>query len=353
MILLHALSHAQLKFPFHEQILNNRSIVRLAAFVVIQESIFAYMLAVPDNRQQSRGKSLFTICNVFSVFPDCGDQFSIIKGALSHTLKGSSNHDGDEMTIATASSEDSFSRKEEAAVILQALFRGMRTRIRILAQRKQEKRARIEKTLESVHDVMRANQKIYKRCKPYIRGVRGLLETVITRVGFVSVLAITRKNAVRFSTRAERQYESFDTKCMSQLPAKLSGIFEVGREDHGFIDFRSYLERLLLFHDDILDHVLDHFKKHLQSVTETLMEIENWIREVNSHVHYLQETFCLIDELQLLEESQLSGSLAFPIQSLKTIPLETNLQLTAAFDIQQARGQNRLRQFLEYVQVNQ
>ncbi|CAJ1952895.1 unnamed protein product [Cylindrotheca closterium] len=299
--------------------------------------------------------SLFRICNVFGAVPDCGDQWNIVKGAFHH-IKGSSKHDDDNMTVNTEASEDPINDKIESAVLIQAHVRGMMTRLTILKRLKMEKRARIEANLEEIHEILKTNKQLYNRCKPNIRGGRGLPRTVITRIGFVSVLATTRNNSLRLTTRAERQYQSFDTRCMSELPKKIDGIFEVDRGDQGFIDYSALLEKLLLFHDDILELILELFKTQLQSVTETLAEIYEWIHEVNTHTEYLQDTFDLGDELELPEECQLgatSGSSASLVQTLKVINFDRSMRMTAAFDIQQERDQNRLHEFLKFLQEDQ
>jgi len=299
--------------------------------------------------------SLLRKCNIFGAIPDCGDQWNILKGALHH-IKGSSKHDDDNMTVNTEASEDPVCDKNYSAVLIQAHVRGMMARLRIIKRLKMEKRARIEANLESIHEILNTNQQIYNRCKPNIRGGRGLPNTVITRVGFVSVLATTRINFVRFTTRAERQYKSFDTNCMSELPTKLDGIFEVDRGDHGFIDYRAFLEKLLLFHDDILELILDLFKTQLKSVTDTLTEIYEWIHEINTHTEYLQDTFDLGDELKHPEECQLgatSGTSSSFIQTLKEFNFDRTLRLTAGFNIQQERDQTRLHEFLKLIQEDQ
>lgn len=296
--------------------------------------------------------SIFRICNIFGAITDCGDQWGIVKGAFKHIKNGKND---DDATVNTEFSNDnpSFRRtKEESAVIIQAHVRGMMTRLMITTRLRKEKRARIEANLESIHEILRTNQQLYSRCKANIRGGRGLPRTVVTRVGFVSVLATTKNNSVRFTTRAERQYKSFDTKCMSELPTKINGIFEVDRGDHGFIDYRAYLEKLLLFHDDILELILQLFKTQLKAVKETLTEIYEWIHEVNTHMEYLHDTFDLGEELKLPEESQIgaaSGSSAPMIHNLKEFTFDGKMRLTAAFDIQQERDQKRLQEFLSFL----
>ncbi|KAL3927576.1 MAG: hypothetical protein SGBAC_013032 [Bacillariaceae sp.] len=299
--------------------------------------------------------SLLRKCNVFGAIPHCGDQWNILKGAFHH-IKGSSKHDDDNMTVNTEASEFPIDDNDESAVLIQAHVRGMMTRLNILQMLKAEKRARIEANLESIHEILKTNKQIYNRCKSNIRGGRGLPRTVITRVGFVSVLATTKDSTVRLTTRAERQYKSFDTKCMSELPTKLDGIFEVDRGDHGFIDCRAFLEKLLLFHDDILEFILELFKTQLSSIGETLTGIYEWIQEVNTHTEFLQDTFDLGDKLNLPDECHLgatSGSSSSLIQTLKEFTLDRSMRLTAAFDIQKKRDQNRLHEFLKFLQEDQ
>lgn len=294
--------------------------------------------------------SLLRRCNIFGAIPDCGDQWSIVKGAF-HTLKSSPKYDEDAMTVNTEASEDPIC-KEESAVLIQAHVRGMMTRLMIFKRLRMEKRARIEANLESIHEILRTNQQIYNRCKVNIRGGRGLPRTVITRVGFVSVLVTTRNNSIRFTTRAERQYKSFDTRCMSELPTKLDGIFEVDRGENGFINFSAFLEKLLLFHDDILELILELFKTQLKSVSETLSGIYEWIHEVNTHTEYLQDTFELGEELKLPEDSHIgatSGSSAPSIHNLKEFNFDKKMRLTAAFDIQQERDQEKLHKLLKFL----
>jgi hypothetical protein len=295
-------------------------------------------------------KSLLQVCNIFSAAGECIDHWETVKQSLLY------KNDEDDVTVATEASDISITDKEDAAIVIQAGIRGMIVRTHFREEARKAQRARIEDTLESVQAILRANRKVWSRCKRHIRGGGGLPHTVFTRVGYFSILATTKNNTVKFTTRAERSYKSFDTKALSTLHPKLSGVFEVEHGEYDFVNYSAFLQKMLLFHEVILEPFLEIFKAHLETVQECLGEIDAWIQQPHTDLQFLQTAFDLDNTLELPDENRLhsitksSGRVA---KSLRNFELNTDLQITAAFDIGRGRDRRNLKRLLEFIMVDQ
>jgi hypothetical protein len=298
----------------------------------------------------SKMESLLRVCNILSTAGECIDHWETVKQSLLY------KNDDDDVTIATVASDISITDKEDSAIVIQAGIRGMIVRTHLRDEARKAKRARIEDTLESAQAILRANRKVWSRCKRHIRGGGGLPHTVFTRIGYSSILVTTKSDTVRFTTRAERNYKSFDTKALSTLHPKLSGVFEVEHGEYDFVNYAAFLQKMLLFHEVILEPFLEIFKAHLETVRECLGEIDAWIQQPHTNLQFLQTAFDLDNTLELPDENRIhsitksSGCVA---KSLRNFELNTDLQITAAFDIERGRDTRKLKQLLECFMVDQ
>lgn len=297
-------------------------------------------------------ESLLRICNIFTTAGECIDHWETVKESLLYKQ----HSDGDDDTVATEASDTSISDKHVAAALVQARTRGMLVRNKRLEEARLVKRARIEKNLESVQEMLRSNREVWCRCKQHIRGGGGLPHTVFTRAGYFSVLATTKNNTIKFATRAERSYKAFDTKPLTKLHPKLDGVFEVEYGEYDFVNYSAFLEKTLLFHEDILEPFLEIFKSHLETVQECLDDIDDWIQAPQFNRQFLEKTFDLDSPLEFPDESGLHSatkSSARVAKSLREYELHTDVHITAAFDIGRERHQRNLNRLVEFIKTDQ
>jgi hypothetical protein len=78
-------------------------------------------------------------------------------------------------------------------------------------------------------------------------------------------------------------------QALEVLPGKLEGIFEVQRDEFGFMNFEGFLEKSLLLHERVLQPFLLKLKGHLEGVNTILKEIDAWLEEPMTDLAFLKK----------------------------------------------------------------
>ena len=84
---------------------------------------------------------------------------------------------------------------------------------------------------------------------------------------------------------------SFHVEPLIIFPDECLKLFEVKRDQFGFIDFNSYLNTSLMLHDDILVPFLEKLRDHLEHVQVCLGKIDEWLMKSENNVSFLKTIF--------------------------------------------------------------
>eukprot|EP00980_Cylindrotheca_fusiformis_P002056 scaffold451_cov121-Cylindrotheca_fusiformis.AAC.12 len=301
-------------------------------------------------------ESMSRVCNGFSTVGNCIDHLETVKESLLLQKKNRSDND----TVATEATDMSDGDKEmmldgdkqNAATRIQSYARGMIVRNQRKEEQAKAQRARIEKNLETVRAILRSTREAWSRCKGHICGGGGQPKTVFTRAAYFSILVTTKNKTVKFTTRSERIYKSFDTEPLVTLPPKLIGVFELQYGKHGFVNYAAFLETSMLFDDVILEPFLQIFKTHMESVQKCIAEIDGWIQESKTSLRLLEDIFELDSPLEYPEDwRETSAELgsARMAECLKEYHLGSDAEVMAAFEIGESQHQRDLRRLLDFL----
>lgn len=103
---------------------------------------------------------------------------------------------------------------------------------------------------------------------------------------------------MRFITHPNWEVLSVDTTHLSLLPESLNlnSIFQFKPQFRtnaysSFVDYKSFFENSLIFHDDVLGPFLAKLKDHIMSVQVCLGKIDEWLMVPNNTIQFLQSTF--------------------------------------------------------------
>lgn len=198
----------------------------------------------------------------------------------------------------------------------------------------------INERIKSVKEILKENNAIWSRCKNNLRGDKGMPRTVFKRVGFVVVQTKTEETKIKFVTKAERCYKSFDTKALVSLPEKLGGIFEVSYDQLNLVDYEIYLEKVMLLHGDVLEGFLVQLRDHLEVVQQTMKEIDSWLIEPQEHLAYLKSTFGL-ETLEIPNENDLGFCRAKTLKECE-IPVPLDFEFKGTFEITKSDSGDRV-----------
>ncbi|KAL7532409.1 hypothetical protein ACHAWF_004127, partial [Thalassiosira exigua] len=156
----------------------------------------------------------------------------------------------------------------------------------------------IEQNVRKIEAILRTNAEIFDRCMHCMTTGRepGGASTSFTSYSFDTVQAYPLRSSTQFITFPQRSEKFFDTKPLSKLPSGIDDlIVSKGKEGRffTFIDYEAFFETSLLLHEEVLVPFLAKLKGHLITVQVCLGEIDSWIREAQSIIDFLEETFAV------------------------------------------------------------
>lgn len=162
--------------------------------------------------------------------------------------------------------------------------------------------------LRSTRALIAMNASIWDRCQDHRSAtLDGILP--FSRVSIPRVKTQVDSLSTRTTTfRIETTVTSMDFGSLPPVPKELSNLFSVpmmlpSRTTNGqpleFPDYASFLDRATLLRDEALVPFLVQLKDHLESVHVFLGTIEAWIMEPMGQVHFLEDVFDGISNVEI------------------------------------------------------
>jgi hypothetical protein len=154
-----------------------------------------------------------------------------------------------------------------------------------------------EFALRSTEALINMNQEIWERLSRVVvpGGDTASPRMTATVVHFPSVRVVKlNREKVIFEANAHYQVCEHDSSVLFDIPPDLSAIFPLGASGGGtsMPDYRSYLERALLLHSDVLVPFLWKFKEFLETVQVFLGQLDTAIANIREpSAQFLEDAF--------------------------------------------------------------